>query len=528
MFQYPRRLVQIAVRFLPFFAAGLRDWHRFVLFGRSRNVSTEQHRLRAGRLRDTMLELGPTFIKIGQVLSTRPDIVPLVYAKELSTLQDTVPPGPFGDVETIVGEDVGMDEFDSFESEALAGGSLAQVHEAQYKGNRVAVKVRRGNVVDVVETDLRVVRRLLPVVIAIAPKRHHFSLRNLADDFERIIKQELDFAREGRMMTEIRSNFSEEDRVKIPEQFPEACSERVLTMEYVDSTKITDMDELRATGYDPIRIAHDIADAYFKMGIVDGVFHGDPHPGNLGVDDRRRIVFYDFGMSGRFTPEMQDAIVRLYIAAAARDTGDLIDVLIDLGVLDSDVDRQAMNRVLELAIRDLEGTGISDWRALITEMNSILHDFPFRIPPDLMLLIRVGTVSEGVLRQLDPNFDFLTAAQEFLVEHGYRRRGAETWFEDMSDEATSSIRSTVRTPEKLERVLDMVLDGRLQVAGLQLQQPLTAVGRLLAYALITASWVVGSAILTNVRPTFGAIGWGIAAIMTLVFLIALHNARVNE
>ncbi len=474
-----------------------------------------------------MVDLGPTFIKIGQVLSTRPDIVPQVYGKELSTLQDTVPPGAFEEIERIVEADVGMDAFDWFEPEALAGGSLAQVHEAQYRGNRVAVKVRRPNVVDVIDTDLRVVRRLLPVVITIAPERHHFSLRNLADDFERVIKQELDFVREGRVMTETRENFADEPGVKIPEQYPSACSERVLTMEFVESTKISDMDALLATGYDPVAIAHDIADAYFKMGIIDGVFHGDPHPGNLGVDDRGRIVFYDFGMSGRFTPEMQDAIVRLYLAAAARDTEDIIDVLIDLGVLDSDVDRPSMKKVLELAIRDLEGTGLSDWRALIIEVNEILHSFPFRIPPDLMLVIRVGTVSEGVLRQLDPNFDFLSAAQEFLVEHGYRRRGAEAWFKGVGDDATTSIRSTVRVPEKLERVLDMVLDGNLQIEGMQLEQPLTAIGRALAYALITASWVIGSAILTNIHPTAGAIGWGIAAFMTLLFLVALHNARTN-
>ncbi|KAB1191278.1 MULTISPECIES: AarF/ABC1/UbiB kinase family protein [Haloferax] len=528
MLQYPRRLVQIALRFLPFLLASLRDRHRFILFGRARVVSTEVHQRRAQRLRDTLVDLGPTFIKIGQVLSTRPDIVPAVYAKELITLQDTVPPGPFVEIERIVEADVGMDVFDSFESEALAGGSLAQVHEARYRGNRVAVKVRRPNVVDVIEIDLRVVRRLLPIVIAIAPKRHHFSLRNLADDFERVIMQELDFVREGRMMTETRDNFSDEDDVIIPKQYPEACSERVLTMEFVDSTKINDMDALVASGFDPVEIAHDIANAYYKMGIVDGVFHGDPHPGNIGVDDRGRIVFYDFGMSGRFTPEMQDAIVRLYLAAAARDTEDIIDVLIDLGVLDSDVNRTSMNKVLELAIQDLEGSGLSDWRALITEVNEILHSFPFRIPPDLMLVIRVGTVSEGVLRQLDPNFDFLTAAQEFLVEHGYRRRGAEAWFKGMSDDATASVRSTVRVPEKLERVLDMVLDGQLQIEGMQLERPLTAIGRVLAYALITASWVIGSAILTNIRPTFGAIGWGIAAVMTLLFLVALHNARSNE
>ncbi|KAB1185171.1 MULTISPECIES: AarF/ABC1/UbiB kinase family protein [Haloferax] len=528
MFQYPRRFAQIALSFLPFFLAFLRDRHRFIVFGRSRLVTEAQHKERAQKLRDTLVDLGPTFIKIGQVLSTRPDIVPLVYAQELITLQDTVPPGPFEEIQAIVAADVGVDAYDEFDPDAIAGGSLAQVHVARYEGQRVAVKVRRPNVVDVIEVDLRVVRRLLPVVIAIAPRRHHFSLRNLADDFERVIREELDFDREGRMMEEIGANFADVDDVKIPSLYSEASSERILTMEFVESTKITDVGELRTEGFDPVEIAHHIADTYFKMGIVDGVFHGDPHPGNLGIDKRGRIVFYDFGMTGRFTPEMQEAIVSLYLAAAARDTERMIDVLIDLGVLDRNVDRGSMNQVLDLAIKNLEGKGISDWRALMLEVNSILHEFPFRIPPDVMLLIRVGTVSEGVLRQLDPEFDILSAAQTFLVAHGYRKRGAETWFEGVRDDATMSARSTVRIPAKLERVLDTVQRGELEVEGLQLQQPLIAIARALAYALITASWVIGSAILTNTNPTFGLIGWLIALIMTVMFLIALHNTRTRE
>ncbi|WP_197409737.1 AarF/UbiB family protein, partial [Haloferax profundi] len=135
MFQYPRRLVQIALAFLPFFLAFLRDRHRFILVGRPRTVTEAQHRERARKLRDTLLDLGPTFIKIGQVLSTRPDVLPLTYTRELITLQDTVPPGPFEEIEAVVAADVGVEEYDEFDPEALAGGSLAQVHEAQYKGN---------------------------------------------------------------------------------------------------------------------------------------------------------------------------------------------------------------------------------------------------------------------------------------------------------------------------------------------------------------------------------------------------------
>lgn len=528
MLRYTRRLVRVALSFLPFLVAALRNRRRFLVVGGPRAEREADQRERARRLRDTMLALGPTYIKIGQVLSTRPDLVPPAYAEELATLQDTVPPSPTAAIESIVASDVGMDTYDAFDDEAIAGGSLAQVHEARYRGRRVAVKVRRPGVANLVETDLRIVRRLLPVAVAVAPARHRFSLRNLADDFERIIEQELDFDRERRLMAEIRENFAGHDEVRIPEPYPAASSGRVLTMAFVESVKITNVGGFRAAGLDPPAVARDVANAYFQMGLVDGVFHGDPHPGNLGVDARGRIVFYDFGMSGRFTPQMQTAVVELYLAGVERDTGRIVDVLVDLGALDRDVDRTAMDHVLRLAIRDLEGTGAPDWRATVAEMSAVLREFPFRIPPDIMLLLRVGTVGEGVLRQLDPQFDFLTAAREFLVAHGYRERGARQWAGGVRTDAVTALRAGVRMPAKLETLVDTVQRGDLEIEGLSLNRPLTAIGRALAFALITAAWVVGSAILTQVNPLFGALGWVIAAVMTLIFVVAIHRARSRE
>ncbi|MGM0592111.1 MAG: ABC1 kinase family protein [Halobacteriota archaeon] len=524
---YPARFAHIALRFLPFLLAYLRDRHRFVVVGRSRRVTGDQRQVRAVEMRDTMLDLGPTFIKIGQVLSTRPDVVPEVYAEEFATLQDAVPPGPFGEIEPTIADDVGTDAYEAFDTEALAGGSLAQVYEARYEGRRVAVKVRRPGIVDLIETDLGVIRRLLPVAVAVAPRQHRFSLRNMADDFERIIREELDFDREGRMMDEIRGNFAEDESVRIPRWYSEVSSERVLTMEYVESIKITEVERLRAAGFDPKEIAHEVANAYFKMGIEDGVFHGDPHPGNLGVDERGRVVFYDFGMSGRFSPRMQQAIVDLYLATVARDVDRIMDVLVDLGALDPDVDRRAMAHVLDLVIDDLEGRGVSDWRMILSEAITVLRDFPFRIPPDLMLVIRVGTVSEGVLRQLDPEFDFIAAARQFLRSHGYLGRGARAFLSEARGDVSASARAALRIPASVEDTLETITEGEIRV-DIDLLRALTAVSRPLAFALITSAWVVGSAILTQVAPVFGAIGFAIATVMTLIFLLTLRRARREE
>ncbi|MFB6155656.1 MAG: ABC1 kinase family protein [Haloferacaceae archaeon] len=518
---YPR-LLRTVTSFLPFLVAFLRDRRRYLLFGPGRSHTREERAERARRLRDTMLDMGPTFIKVGQVLSTRPDLVPPVYAEVFATLQDAVPPGPYRKLEPVLEESVDVSRFDDVEHEPLAGGSLAQVHEATYRGERVAVKIRRPGVKPLIETDLRVIRRLLPLVVSVAPERLTFSLRNVADDFERIISEELDFEREAAMMTEIRENFADDPTVVVPEVHHEMSSETVLTMAYVGGTKITDVDELRAAGMDPTRVARDVANAYFKMGLEDGVFHGDPHPGNLAVDDRGRIVFYDFGMSGRFTPEMQAHVVDLYLAVVARDIDAIIDSLVDLDVLDPDVDREEVRVVLELVVEDLAGQQV-DWRVIITEAGSMLQEFPFRIPPDIMLLIRIGTVSEGVLRQLDPDFDFITAAREFLVEHGYMERGVGELVADVRDDARRSARALVRLPAALDRVIERAESGELRVRQTADRDAYReTVGAPVGYAVLAGAWVVGAAVLTTVDVRYGLVAFAVSAVPAALFLRALR------
>ncbi|MFC7133067.1 ABC1 kinase family protein [Salinibaculum sp. GCM10025337] len=519
------RLVRVVREFLPFVLTALRDRRRFLVVGGSRTVTESEQRARAQDVRQTLLDLGPTFVKIGQVLSTRPDIVPPVYAEEFAMLQDAIPPGPFGEMDPAAVPGLDLDEFERFDTDPVAGGSLAQVYEARYRGQRVAVKVRRPGVVDLVETDLRVLDRLIPVIARFAPRRHRFSLRNLADDFQTIILEELDFEREGRVMAEIRENFADDETVVTPRRIPAVSSESVLAMTFVESTKITDTEALRRAGFDPKDAARKVANAYFTMGIDHGLFHGDPHPGNLGLDRRGRVVIYDFGMTGRFTPEMQEAILDLYLAAVRRDVDTIIDTLIDLGALDPAVDRASIAYVLRLVIADLEGRGVTDWRDIIEEAMAVLQSFPFRIPPDLMLVIRVGTVGEGTLRQIDPEFDFIAAAREFLAAHGYLGRGVEGLTRELRDDALASAQSAVRLPAALETVLDQLARGELSIQGLDLQAPLVAIGRVLAYAIITAAWVVGSSILTDTSPVFGAIGYAIATFMTVLFLLSVRNAR---
>ncbi|TYL37968.1 ABC transporter [Natronococcus pandeyae] len=496
---YYLRYLQVLVRFLPVAIGFLRDRRRFLLFGPPRRVSTDVHRRRAERLTETMLDLGPAFIKVGQVLSTRPDVVPPTYVEVFATLQDEVPEGAGGDPVTVLESELG-DEIDLETLEPVAGGSLAFVYTAASEGERIALKVRRPGIVSIIERDLRVIRGLVPLLATFADERQRYSLENVADDFEEIILEELDFDREASIMAEIGDNFADDDRIVVPETYDELCSERVVAMEYVDGTKITDDDALATAGVGNTEMATLIARTYLKMGLVDGVFHADPHPGNLAVTDDGRLVIYDYGMSQRLTPQEQDDITSLYRTLVRRDVDGLLNTLITLEVLDPAVDRVAVRRVLEMVIDNLEGRTDITWRVIITELLSMLHDFPFRIPPNVMLLIRVGTVGEGVCRSLDPEFDFLSTTRSFLVDHGFIESEIEALLEDVRNDLRESAPVLARAPARFDAVFGQLERGELVVRTEPIDTP-SGGDPSTGYAVLAGALFVAAAVLTfHERP----------------------------
>ncbi|WP_058366413.1 ABC1 kinase family protein, partial [Haloparvum sedimenti] len=358
------RFLVVVRRFSPLIAAYWRDRKRFLLFGGSRSVGEETQKERAAVLLDILLTLGPTFIKLGQLLSTRPDILPPAYIEVLEELQDDVPPAPFSEAETVLEEELGpvAETFDAFDDEPISGASLGQVYRATYEGEEVAVKVRRPGIEPLVEADLRAIRWGLPLLKRFLGGGRAFSLENLADEFAETIREEMDYRRERRMLEEIGEDFAGDDRIRIPDSYPGASGPRVLTMEYVPGTKINRVDALREAGHDPTVLAEALQRAYLRMIIQEGVFHADPHPGNLAVDESGAIVFYDFGMSDTVDPFVQSKIVDFYVAVASKDTDAILDTLIELGTLSPEADRQVMGEVLELAIADARGEDIEQYR----------------------------------------------------------------------------------------------------------------------------------------------------------------------
>jgi predicted unusual protein kinase regulating ubiquinone biosynthesis (AarF/ABC1/UbiB family) len=521
------RLIRAFLRFLPLALTYARDRNRWIFFGAGRDVTRDAQRRRARRLTDTLIALGPTYIKLGQVLSTRPDIVPQTYIDELIELQDDVPPASYEEVERIVEEGIGHpdDVFETFERDAISGASLGQVHIAYLRGEKVAVKVRRPGVEDLVRADLRALNLLLPVVRRLArvmgEEAHADSMKGLADDFERRIKQEMDYGREKAMLDEIRGNFEGDDRVRMPETYDDVCSRRVLTMEYIRGTKINDVETLRRLGHDTERLARDLEKVYLKMTLVDGVFHGDPHPGNLAVDADGRIVIYDFGMSGRLSPSLQETFVDFYLAASNKNAEKVIDAMIEMGTLDRDVDRDLMVEVIEIAIEDLSGGDVSEMRVqqLLDEVEETVYEYPLRIPSYVALGLRVSTIVEGVCLELDPEFDFLDVAREFFIEEGFvqkeiRGRAVRAW-----EEFKRSFMSVARTPSKLETSLDKIGrdDMEVVVDVEDTQKHIQRLGKRLSYALVGSASIVGATVLAHGETGYAPhlAGLGVVALYLL-------------
>ncbi|WP_350356169.1 ABC1 kinase family protein [Halorarius halobius] len=462
-----RRFVVVAYQFLPLLLAYARDRRRYLLFGGPRQVSSERRRKRARSLLQSMLTLGPTFIKLGQLLSTRPDILPPEYVEEFEQLQDSVPPAPWPEAQQVLEAELGPVEeaFDAFDTEAISGASLGQVYIAEHDGRRVAVKVRRPGIEELVAADLKVIRFSLPLLMRFVDETRSFSMKTLADEFAKVIREEMDYSREREMLREIGSNLREERGIRVPAVVDERSTDRVLTMEYVPGTKISEIDDLDALGIDRTALAETLQRTYLRMIVEDGVFHADPHPGNLAVQDDGTLVFYDFGMSGRVDPFIQEKIVEFYMAIAQQDTDAILDTLVEMGTLSPEADREVMSEVMELAIADARGEDIEQYRVqqIVSQVEDTIYEFPLRLPPNLALVLRVATVVEGVCVTLDPDFDFIDVATTYLREEGYIEQGAREAIEEAGQQMNRTTQSLFRVPPKLEGVLDTMDRGELTV-----------------------------------------------------------------
>ncbi len=412
---------------VPIALTHVRDRRRFLLFGRRRKLSYEQRKKRAESVAAAFERLGTTYIKLAQFLTTRPDLVPPVYVRAMERLQDEVPPEEFEEIRRLLQEEIGdpYEVFDSFDDEALAGASIAQVHRAVLDGEEVVLKIRRPGLEERVEADMRVIEVLAPIArwlfVRMGQESHAESAKNIVAELEKTIHEEMDFEREATIMTEIRENLERDglaDRVIVPYAYPEYSTERVITMEYVEGIAVKHTEEIRRQGHDVEEIVDAIADAYLHMAFKHDVFHADPHQGNLAVAPDGRAVIYDYGIAQRPPKDVQEKWTRMFMGIGMRDPGMVVDSLYDMDALDEGIDRAMAVEVAEMMIRDVSGVGVDEveMQRIEREIDEKLYDYPMRFPRDIILGMRATFGLDGLCADLAPEYDFSRKLFEFFVE----------------------------------------------------------------------------------------------------------------
>lgn len=368
------------------------------------------------------IELGPTFIKLGQVLSARPDLLPTEYIRAFEKLQDKVDPAPFSEVEPILRSNIKDFDgvFEDFQKEAIFGASLGQVHIATHMGSKVAVKVNRPGVENRIRRDLVVIDRLLDLAKNRMEKFLYISVKNVINDFKYRIFDELDYNKELKNEERIRKNIKNVQNVIIPRPYREISGKQVLVLEYIDGIKITDIESLKKAGLNLSELAFNVDLLFMRMLLRDDIFHADPHPGNISVSPDGSIILYDFGMVGHLDEKTRFSLLSLYNGLVNTDPDEIMDALVDLKALSPVANRAVMRRTMEMAISNMQGKNPEDSeiRELLEIANGVIFEFPFRLPRALVLYMRMSALLEGVCLKLDPDFKFIRVLRQLLYQEG--------------------------------------------------------------------------------------------------------------
>ncbi|HEX8499485.1 MAG TPA: AarF/ABC1/UbiB kinase family protein [Pyrinomonadaceae bacterium] len=405
---------------------------RFVYRGAEGSDSKERQLERQGVwLKENLIGLGPTFIKIGQALGTRADLLPLAYIKELALLQDQVPAFPneeaFARVESELGRSV-TEAYAEFDPEPVASASLGQVYRARlHTGEEVAVKVQRPHLRERVGFDVAVLGRIVRRLSRYPSFTENADWEGMLKEFRETIAEEMDYAREGRNADRFRENFREWRAVRVPRIHWTHTTPRVITMEFVRGTKVTDLEGLKARRISPVKVNRLLVRAYLKQLLEDGFFHADPHPGNLLVMDTGHLAFFDFGMVGRITPALQSRMIDAFFHVVGRDTGGLAQDLINLNFLKPGVNPESVRPVVEGLFRHYLNLKLGDvnFKELTYDLAEVMYEYPFRLPSNFTYIIRALMTLEGIGLVTDPGFSFFETARPFAKEFMLRREGKQ-------------------------------------------------------------------------------------------------------
>lgn len=510
-----------------------------VMLGRRRGQEIERLSPEL-RLRLALEELGPTFIKLGQLLSTRPDLIPPDYAEELGKLQDQVTPIPFAPIATQIESALQqpLSALYAFIDEIpLAAGSIAQVHRARlHSGEEVVVKVRRPDIEGMIETDLNILAGLAAMIEKHDPTLAHYELSGVVRELRRVLRNEINLTHEGQIIKRFAKYFAQDRTVRLPLVYAELTAETVLTLEYIDGIKVSNREALIRKGYNPEQIAHNGAVFFLKQVLDFGIFHGDPHPGNFFILADGIICMLDFGMVGHLSEEVRDYLVDLLLAVLGRDPDRIVNLLAGSGDLPDEVNLPNLRHDLAFFIDNYYDIPLHEINTgrLLNEFFEILSLYRIRFSPDLMLLAKALVTIEGVGRKLDPDFNMIVHLKPFMDKIVREKVGPAHIGKEASRVLFSFATLFKNLPRDLQTFINRLNHNRFKIdlehRGLdRLINDLDRSSNRLSFSLLIAALIIGSSLIMQTEkgpqlfgfPALGFIGYSIAGFLGLWLAIAI-------
>ena len=513
-------------------------WDKFL-----RKNSSKQRQKRAKWLVKNLLQLGPTFIKIGQSLSTRADLIPLEYIQELSQLQDNVPPFSTDEAIAVIEGELGKpvyDLFDDFEIEPLASASLGQVHRAKlYTGKEVVVKVQRPGLEKIFNLDFEVVNRLIRILTRFFKSFKKYNLEAVHEEFFEILFREIDYVHEGKNAERFRTNFRGYSQIKVPKIHWKYSTKKILTLEYLPGIKVDDRAALEANNINLDNIIKLGICSYLKQLLIDGFFQSDPHPGNMAVSQRGELIFYDFGTMAEVKTFANDQMIQVFFAVLKKDTDTVVDNLVYMGLIEPLNDMTPVKRIVAFLLENFreKPVDVRAFEQVSDEVYSMFKSQPFRLPPQMTFILKSLTTLDGIARALDPQYNLLAASQPFVKNLALSGSGGSV-VTVMVRQAKEMIKSSLNQSDLSERFFrgfeERIDRGELQfrVRSLENERVLKRINlgiRSLIYACLTGFVLLSASILmTTVYTKFALICFGFAGLFSLFFFKSLISLLLQE
>jgi predicted unusual protein kinase regulating ubiquinone biosynthesis (AarF/ABC1/UbiB family) len=479
------------------------------------------------QLADDLEAMGPTYVKLGQVLSSRPDLLPEPYLKGLARLQDNVKPFAYADVEAIVSADLGVrisKAFSRFDEQPIAAASLGQVHAAALRdGRRVVVKVQRPGVAAQIADDFEVLEQIAEFAEQHTDVGRRYRVLGMLEEFRIALRHELDYEREARNLIAVGENLRGFELIDVPQPIADYSSRRVLTMDYVKGRKVTAISPLARLDINGAVLADQLFKAYLKQVLVDGLFHADPHPGNVFLTDDGHIALLDLGMVGQTSPSMRENLLRVLLAVSDGKGDEAADVLVSIGEKTDDFDVNAFRKGIGRIVVRIQDTGLRQINvgAMLLRIQRLASDSGLFVPSELTLLGKTLLQLDEIGNILDPTFDPNAAI---------RRHAADIMSQGLERDAThgSVLASLLEMkhfvaalPSRVNRVMDTIADAELEmkvrvVDADQIVEGFQKVANRIASGIVLAALIIGAALLMRVDTDFRVMGYPGFAIMCFI------------